>query len=116
MWEAKSLMYRVFYVSQAAKDMSEEEIDALAENAAENNSKNEIVGALCFSGNNFGQVLEGPQEAIFKLLDKIRTDNRHQGMIIVGEKPIRFRYFKDFSMKRIRGMDFEDLIAAMASE
>ncbi|MGB7285355.1 MAG: BLUF domain-containing protein [Salaquimonas sp.] len=110
------MLYRLFYVSHAVGDMDDQTVDALADYASTNNQKNEIVGALCFNGRQFGQMLEGPQDAIFKLLDKIRADERHRDMIIVGEKTIRRRYFKDFHMKRVRGMDFDDLITAMASE
>lgn len=110
------MMYRLFYVSRAARDMDEESVDSLAEQAASNNASSNIVGALCYNGVAFGQVLEGPQEDIFRLLDSIRADSRHEGVIVVAEKPIRFRHFKDFHMKRVRGMDFNELIEAMAAD
>jgi hypothetical protein len=109
-------MYRLFYVSTKAEDLSEEDADAIADHAAQNNDGNDIVGALCYNGMNFGQVLEGPQNEVFKLLDTIRSDKRHHNMIVISEKPVRFRYFKDFHMKRIRGMDFQELVKAMAAE
>jgi hypothetical protein len=109
-------MYRLFYVSTKAEDIGEEEADKIASHASENNNIRNIVGALCFNGNHFGQVLEGPQEDVFKLLDTIRADPRHKDVIIISEKPVRFRYFKDFHMKRVRGMDFDELVTAMAAE
>lgn len=109
-------MYRLFYVSTKAEDISEDDADNIAGYASEKNTERNIVGALCFNGKQFGQVLEGPQEEVFKLLDTIRADKRHRDMIIISEKPVRFRYFKDFHMKRVRGMDFDELVTAMAAE
>lgn len=109
-------MYRLFYVSTRARDLDDKDADAIAEQAAHYNSKHNINGALCFNGVNFGQILEGPKEEVFHLLDTIRADDRHENMIIIGEKPVRFRYFKDFHMQRIRGMDFQELVNAMAAE
>lgn len=109
-------MYRLFYVSNRAEGVGEDEADAIAVHAAEKNASRNIVGALCFNGMNFGQILEGPKDEVFRLLDLIRADKRHANMIVVSEKPVRFRYFKDFHMKRVRGMDFQELVTAMASE
>lgn len=111
-----SEMYRLFYVSTRSENVDETIADQIAEQAARKNADRNIVGALCFNGMNFGQILEGPKDEVFKLLDSIRADGRHQNMIVVSEKPIRFRYFKDFHMKRVRGMDFQELVKAMASE
>jgi hypothetical protein len=111
-----SEMYRLFYVSTKADNISEEDADTIAEYASQKNPDRNIVGALCFNGSHFGQVLEGPKEDVFKLLDTIRSDKRHKDMIIISEKPVRFRHFKDFHMKRIRGMDFDELVTAMAAE
>jgi len=109
-------MYRLFYISTKANELSEEDADTIAEHAAQYNGERDIVGALCFNGMNFGQVLEGPQNEVFRLLDTIRNDERHHNVIVISEKPVRFRYFKDFQMKRIRGMDFQELVKAMAAE
>ena len=112
----ETTLYRLFYVSKKTVDLSEEQVDTLAERASVNNREHNIVGALCFNGNHFGQLLEGPRDEVYRLVDRIREDERHQDMLIVGEKPVRFRVFKDWHMKRVRGMDFNELVDAMAVE
>jgi hypothetical protein len=105
--------YRLFYVSTRTYDLNEENVDRIAQDASVRNAENDIVGALCYNGVNFGQVLEGEKTAVLDLVERIKADTRHTGMIIVSERTVEGRHFQDWSMKRIKGMEFDELIAAM---
>lgn len=107
-------MIRVFYVSTASPSFGNGDLEALVDKAARNNEARDITGALAFNGVNFGQVLEGEEETIAELMEMIRCDVRHDGVIVIQEKQVEGRAFENWSMKRIKGLEFDELVAAMA--
>ena len=83
-------MYKaIAYVSQVSENISEEEIDKILEKSEEYNKNNDVTGILLFSEGNFLQVIEGKKEIVDPLFDKIKADYRHQGLIIIFNRPIQ---------------------------
>lgn len=108
-------MYRLFYVSTASNTLSDEDVDAIVTTADRENRARDITGALGFNGVNFAQILEGDKAQVLSLFENIRKDSRHSGVILVGEKEIGDRAFKDWGMIRTEGLQFDGLVAAMAA-
>lgn len=106
-------MIRLLYFSTAGADLSNEEVDGIVAHAERANARVGITGALAYNGRNFCQLLEGPEEAVRALVDVIRQDARHSGFKILDEKQIEAPVFPDWSMHRVRGLDFSTVINAM---
>ncbi|MDL0432146.1 BLUF domain-containing protein [Marinobacter sp. TBZ242] len=66
-----------------------------------NNAKDKIVGGLYYGDDRFFQYLEGDEEAVRKLYDRISRDERHRNITILLEEPIEARTFTNWSMKYV---------------
>jgi hypothetical protein len=71
--------------------MSEPELDTLAAFSADNNERLGITGLLAYNGFNFMQLLEGEAGRIDALMDRIKDDPRHSGIVVVRREPITER-------------------------
>jgi hypothetical protein len=88
----------VVYVSSATKHLEEDEILEILRVARRKNQELDITGMLLYRDGNFLQVLEGPASAVESLIQKIKRDHRHQGLILMSRKNIDERQFADWSM------------------
>jgi hypothetical protein len=57
-----------------------------------------LTGALLFTGEYFAQVLEGPGEAVDRLMASVTRDPRHTDILVVAREPITARRFGAWSM------------------
>ena len=58
------MIKRIHYVSSFAQNMSDDEIEVLASQAAKKNVENDITGVLMAQSGIFFQIIEGPEEKI----------------------------------------------------
>ena len=100
-------LIRLTYVSKATFDCgaSSDELvpevqDILAE-ARRNNQKSKVSGALFFGEGYFFQCLEGKPSLVLPLVEKIKTDPRHESFKISYQKAVPRRYFSSWSMKYV---------------
>jgi hypothetical protein len=91
-------MISLLYVSSASRLLTETELVELLRVSRENNQRDDITGMLLYKGGNFMQVIEGPEEAVRKLYDKILRDSRHSGIMTLLEEQIQDRSFPNWSM------------------
>ncbi len=63
-----------------------------------NNTAAGVTGMLLYKAGNFMQVLEGEEEAVRRLHDKILRDPRHRGIITLTEHMVPERQFGEWSM------------------
>lgn len=66
-----------------------------------NNAKSEIVGGLYYGDDRFFQYLEGEEEAVRALYDRIAGDSRHRNVTTLLEAPLEARTFVNWSMKYV---------------
>lgn len=93
-------MKRITYISRFARDLSAREIQQLGEVAAQNNRRDGITGVLVCSAGVFFQIIEGEDEKIDGLFERIRRDERHQHVLCLKtEFDVPRRAFPDWSMK-----------------
>ena len=93
-------MKRVKYISQFAKPMSREDINAIATQAALNNTSLDVTGVLMTSGGLFFQVLEGPEDVVDALYERIGRDPRHTDMLLLkSEVNVSRRIFPNWAMR-----------------
>ena len=91
-------MYLLAYVSVATRLFPDDELTELLKKSRENNLAQGITGLLLYNDSNFLQILEGSKEAVLSLLDKIRSDPRHHGLIVVLREEHPRREFADWAM------------------
>jgi hypothetical protein len=91
-------MYLVIYVSTATRRLSDDDLNAILEQSREWNSSVDITGMLLYKGGNIMQFLEGEKEEVISLLNKIRVDPRHHGLIVLVQEEHQDREFDQWSM------------------
>jgi Sensors of blue-light using FAD len=88
----------VTYVSSARTLLSEQAIEDLLAVSRRNNTATDITGLLLYWDGNFLQYVEGPEQTVDTLLERIRLDPRHGDVIVLDRAPINERAFPDWRM------------------
>ena len=91
-------MLSLIYVSSSIKLLSDAELLDILKVSRENNASEEITGLLLYKSGNFMQVLEGPDEVVDALYEKIKADPRHKGVSIISREQISARQFSAWEM------------------
>lgn len=86
------------YVSSAAKHFTEAAMLSLLKSIQGKNEARGISGILLYAEGNIIQVLEGEQEVIETLFEKIKNDRRHSGLMIISKGRVEQRDFPNFAM------------------
>jgi len=100
-------LIRLTYVSKATFDCDvasgeiEPDVADILVQARKNNQKSKVSGALFFGEGYFFQCLEGRPSLILSLVEKIKTDSRHQNIKISYQRRVYRRYFSGWSMKYV---------------
>jgi hypothetical protein len=88
----------IVYFSFSVNPFTKEDINTILEQSRRNNPAHNITGMLLYLNGSVIQVLEGGQEAIENLFNKIKLDTRHCNVTQVFSRPIIGRIFADWSM------------------
>ncbi len=93
-------LHNLFYCSLAEKDISKDDILNILSWSRQYNKKNDVTGILLYwkKTNQFMQVLEGEENILLNLYDKICKDTRHSLIKIIYQEGIIERGFKDWTM------------------
>jgi hypothetical protein len=104
-------MYQILYLSSAVKPFTDEELEALLNNARVANKKVNVTGLLVYHDGNFIQLLEGEEADVKAIFAKIKQDLRHRGIIELIDKDADARIFPEWSMgfKTLNSNDFSEL-------
>lgn len=92
-------LIRISYLSSAAQGVDTgREIEAILAASRRNNARSGVTGALIFNRGTFGQILEGPDEAVDETFARIEADPRHDRIEVLALKKVDARAFADWSM------------------
>ena len=91
-------LFTIVYVSKATQEMSDDALMAILNTARAHNGANDITGMLLFRDGFFIQALEGLEDAIDALFDRIKQDTRHCTVLQLYKQPITERRFSQWSM------------------
>ena len=90
---------RLIYRSTcSASFLPNEDLRSLVHQSADHNAEQGITGLLLLSGDQFLQVLEGPDTAVNRLFNRIIRDTRHHDVALIAFEQIGPRYFDDWCM------------------
>jgi len=84
-------------VSTAVPSLTEQGLSELYQQVIEKNRVKYITGVLLFSDGNFMQIMEGEDEVLGPLYDKILEDDRHHHVFTVIDKFVDERMFEYYS-------------------
>jgi hypothetical protein len=77
-----------------------------------NNRRDGVTGLLWTDSHRFLQVLEGEDEAVQRVLDRLRGDPRHRGIVVLHDRVIAVREFGAWEMARRGPRDTPDAFDA----
>ncbi len=86
------------YVSIETRPMSKQDIMDILNTARTHNAELNITGMLLYRDGYFIQALEGDEQDVIALYEKIAEDKRHQNMLTVHREEIEERSFGDWQM------------------
>ncbi|WP_158826347.1 BLUF domain-containing protein [Mucilaginibacter lacusdianchii] len=107
-------LFYLIYISRATGVMLDEDLKKIGHESQSWNEVHALTGMLLHLRGELGapgygrfmQVLEGPENEVRYIFDKIRQDKRHYNIIKMSEGPIAKRNFKTWSMG-VEAMDME---------
>ena len=106
-----TLLFQVTYCSRAAADVDDAAVARLIAAARERNLRLGITGLLVFGGGIFFQWLEGPRDAVSRLMARIRADSRHESVVTLSEsEEVRDRVFPFWDMELVSADDIRDVL------
>ena len=88
----------IAYVSVAASEVTDEDIEGILVQARSNNQRDSLTGALLYHAGRFVQILEGPDQTVRDRFARISEDPRHRVIQTLREKPIAERQFAQWTM------------------
>ena len=91
-------LFCLVYVSSAVDLFSTEDLVALLETSRRNNTRDGVTGMLLYKAGNFMQVLEGEEDKVRTVHERIERDPRHRGLITLLEQRSDARQFGGWSM------------------
>jgi len=102
-------MISLCYVSSANKRFDNNELVSLLNTCREKNSQQNITGLLLYNGQGtFIQTLEGEENTITLLYEKIKIDSRHSRVNCLSKLTIKERNFPNWKMG-FRRLDKESI-------
>jgi Sensors of blue-light using FAD len=97
------LLYNLVYCSRAAPGVGDAAVDAIIATARRCNPAHGITGMLVFGSGIFFQWLEGPRDAVLRLMGLIAVDPRHMRVVqLSAVEESRERLFPDWDMERVQ--------------
>lgn len=98
-------LLRVIYKSNASGTLSTDDLSEIARISGHNNRKLMVTGFLTLSNSIFVQYLEGFQEQVDLILEKIICDTRHQNIKIFRLKSSPARRFPNWQMRPVSSQE-----------
>jgi hypothetical protein len=108
---AQPALYNLVYCSRAANGVGDADVARIIASARRHNPANGITGLLVFGSGIFFQWLEGPREAVLRLMTVLHQDPRHDSVVALSEsEEVRERLFPDWDMELVTAEHIRDVL------
>ncbi|WP_185982646.1 BLUF domain-containing protein [Aureimonas mangrovi] len=107
------LLIRLTYSSSLRPTVTPDEIDEIVRRSDVSNRQLGISGMLALDGGRVCQILEGAEAGVQSLYRRIERDKRHEGVVVIDQRPIKSRAFASWGMTR-RSMADAAMVALAA--
>ena len=96
-------LYQLVYVSRITSIglSSASTLNDIAETAIKNNKATQVTGIMCYGNGSFFQYVEGSEQALTNLKNRILMDDRHKDMHILDFSAVDKRRFTGWSLRSI---------------
>jgi hypothetical protein len=91
-------MRSLVYASRSLEPFSEQDLLGLLTRARNRNHELGVTGMLIYAAESFLQLVEGDDDAVEVIWDRIRLDPRHAGLRVLQDGPATERLFGEWSM------------------
>lgn len=91
-------MFYLIYVSHAADGLKSSDLHDILNKAHQVNANLGITGLLLYKNKRFMQLIEGQEDTVRGLYQKILQDPRHRDLIVLQEDTEPERQFPEWSM------------------
>lgn len=109
--QAFPLLYNLVYCSKAAAGVDDAAVARIIEVSKRWNPEQGITGLLVFGSGIFFQWLEGPRDNVTALMNKLKTDTRHESIVMFSEnEEVRERLFPEWDMELVTTDDIRDVL------
>lgn len=106
------MIRRMAYVSQPLADLPVTEIPRIVATSRANNERDGLTGVLVYTGADFVQLIEGPEEAVATLWARVASDPRHRDIAILLDESNHRPWFPDWRMGYLLNADLARQIAS----
>ena len=96
--DTASPLLQIVYISNTATEFDDRALAGLLAGSRSRNARHGITGVLLHHRQCFVQCIEGPADAIERLLQCIRADSRHKNIIILLRRTLEQRMFAQWHM------------------
>ena len=104
-------MKRIMYISTTTRKLTDQEVEEIGRKSTFNNAKVGVTGVLLSANEFFFQILEGEEDDVEGVMERIRKDPRHQGLLILkAEYEVAHRLFGNWSMNTVRLDGMSDML------
>jgi len=94
-------LYRLVYYSEAADNLTLQDVKSIAEKASIKNASLLISGGLLYCESKFFQILEGGIRPVNKLFETILQDRRHKNVNLIHLSRVSKREFEGWDMSLV---------------
>ena len=109
--QAFPLLYNMVYCSRATMGVDDAAVARIIEVSRRSNPERGITGLLVFGSGIFFQWLEGPRDNVISLMERLKTDPRHENVVLLTEsEEVRERLFPDWAMELVTTTDIRDVL------
>ncbi|MFN3560566.1 MAG: BLUF domain-containing protein [Chloroherpetonaceae bacterium] len=94
-------LYRLVYYSEAAENLTLQDVKSIATKASIKNESLLVSGGLLYCEGKFLQVLEGGLRPVNKLFETILRDPRHKNVNLIEFTRVKKREFEGWEMSLV---------------
>ncbi|WP_065647581.1 MULTISPECIES: diguanylate phosphodiesterase [Pantoea] len=93
------MLTTIIYRSHISADVPVKILPGMVEKASLLNASHQITGILLFNGTHFFQILEGPEEGVMTIYNRICADRRHHNVVELMRDYSPYRRFGNSGME-----------------
>ncbi len=105
------VLYQTIYCSRTTPGVDDAAVASIVATARRRNPASGITGLLVFGGGVFFQWIEGPRDNITALMERIRSDPRHDHVVVLSDsEEVRERLFPSWDMELVSPSGIRDVL------
>ncbi len=92
------MTFQLTYHSVAKPGLTADDLSAIMESSSRNNKELRLTGCLIYHNKFFLQILEGKEEVVMEMFERIKLDDRNHQVTLLSTDESQDRIFKEWEM------------------